>query len=153
MRSVISSYALEGRGDDGHPTGKFYLDLGALYAVGEEVVRTHIGYTGAQNKAYLDEHVPQIFHKLDVNNQGFIVAEKAPVALRMLLGEVEIENGLQLQLSSSIDKRASWRPNPTLSPWAAKPSPDPPSTKITGGYAADYEKHHLNYEREVPAKY
>lgn len=77
MRSVIKNYALEGRGPDG-PTGKFYLDLKALYAVGEEVVRTHIGYTGAKNKAYLDEHLPNIFKHLDINNQGYIIVEKAP---------------------------------------------------------------------------
>jgi hypothetical protein len=26
VKSVIANYALEGRGDDGAPTGKFYLD-------------------------------------------------------------------------------------------------------------------------------
>lgn len=134
MRSVISKYALEGRGDNGAPTGKFYLDLPQFFAVSEEVVRTHLGFTGAKNKAYLDEHCPQIFKHLDVNNQGWLVAEKAPVALRMLLDEVEIQNGLQLQLSSSIESKNTWRPNPVLSPWAEKPSPAPPSTKITDGF-------------------
>lgn len=69
MKSVIKNYALEGKcPTDGSPTGKFYLDLDALYKVGEEVVRTHIGYTGAKNKAYLDEHIPKIFKHLDINN-------------------------------------------------------------------------------------
>lgn len=151
MRSVIKNYALEGRGDDGNPTGKFYLDLKGLYAVGEEVVRTHIGYTGAKNKAYLDEHVPNIFKHFDLNNQGYIIVEKAPQALRLLLGEVEIQNGLQVQLDENINN--SWRPDPTLSPFAAKPAPPAPSTKITGGFAADYNKEHLGYDRELPEKY
>lgn len=67
MRSVILNYALEGRGDDGKPNGKFFLDQNALYKVGEEVVRTHIGYTGSKNKAYLDQYVPNIFKHFDVN--------------------------------------------------------------------------------------
>lgn len=97
MKSVIEKYALEGRSEtDGTPTGKFYLDLPCLYNAGEEVVRTHIGYTGAKNKAYLDEHLPEIFKHMDVNNQGYIIVEKAPQALRLLLGEVEIQNGLQV---------------------------------------------------------
>lgn len=150
MRSVINTYALEGRSDNG-PTGKFYLDLPQLYKVGEEVVRTHIGYTGAKNKNYLDEYLPSIFRHLDVNNQGYIIVEKAPQALRLLLGEVGIQNGLQVQLGE--DMVNSWRPDPTLSPFAATPAPPPPSTKITGGFAADYNKEHLNYDREVPEKY
>jgi len=47
----------------------------------------------------------------------------------------------------------TWRPDPTLSPFAAKPDAPGPSNKITGGYAADYNKFHLNYDREVPEKY
>ena len=38
MRSVIEKYALEGRSAENTPTGKFYLDLPALYKAGEEVV-------------------------------------------------------------------------------------------------------------------
>lgn len=78
MRSVIQNYALEGRGDDGRPNGKFYLTQSEFYNVGAEVVGTHIGYKGAKLTAYLDQHVPTIFKHLDVNNQGYIIAEKAP---------------------------------------------------------------------------
>lgn len=42
MRSVIKTYALEGRGEDDKPTGKFYLRLQDFYKVGEEVVATHL---------------------------------------------------------------------------------------------------------------
>jgi len=45
MRSLIENYALEGRGDDGKPTGTFYMDYKGMYKVGEEVVRSHFGYT------------------------------------------------------------------------------------------------------------
>lgn len=46
----------------------------------------------------------------------------------------------------------SWRPDPKLSPFAAKDSPAAPDT-IKDGFAADYSKEHLGYEREVPEKY
>lgn len=52
-----------------------------------------------------------------------------------------------------MDTTKANRPDPVKSPWSAAPAPPPPSTKITGGFAADYADHHLNYEREVPAKY
>lgn len=52
-----------------------------------------------------------------------------------------------------MDTTKANRPDPVKSPFAAKPAPPPPATKITGGFAADYADHHLNYEREVPAKY
>lgn len=96
MRSVIQVYALEGRGDDGKggPTGKFYLRESDFYKVGSEVVNTHLGYSGAKLTDYLNEHVPRVFHHFDLNNQGYIIVEKAPQALHMLLQEVEIGNGL-----------------------------------------------------------
>ena len=69
----------------------------------------------------------------------------------MLVPHDEIGNGLQVQLDEDVSK--SYRPCPVKSPWAATPTPPPPSTKITGGFAADHADHHLNYEREVPDKY
>jgi hypothetical protein len=33
MRSLIRTYAIEGRSQDGKPTGKFYLDLNGVKAV------------------------------------------------------------------------------------------------------------------------
>lgn len=48
MRSIIKNYALEGRSDDGLPTGKFYLNQAQFYKVGEEIVNTHLGFSGAQ---------------------------------------------------------------------------------------------------------
>lgn len=152
VKSLIENYALEGRGDGGAPTGKFYLDQAQLYKAGEEVVRTHLsGLSPAGRKAYLDEHVPRIFKHMDITNQGYILATQGPQALRLLVGEVEVQNGLQVQLDEDVGK--AWRPNPILSPFAAKPEAPPPPTKITGGFAADYNEHHLNYDREVPDKY
>lgn len=49
----------------------------------------------------------------------------------------------------NIDKQ--WRPNPILSPFAAKPADPLPATKM--GFPADYQKENLGYERVVPDKF
>ncbi len=38
MRSLIRTYAIEGRASDGKPTGKFYLDFNGVKGVAKEVV-------------------------------------------------------------------------------------------------------------------
>lgn len=47
MNSLISKYSLEGN-DKGVPNGHFYLDKAGAKAVGNEVVKTHLGFTGAK---------------------------------------------------------------------------------------------------------
>jgi hypothetical protein len=42
MRSLIRTYAIEGRGSNGKPDGKFYLDFNGVKAVSLEVVQTHL---------------------------------------------------------------------------------------------------------------
>jgi len=84
MRSLIKTYALEGHGDNG-PTGKFYLRESDFYKVGQEVVNTHLGFSGARLTDYLNEHVPRVFHHFDNTNKGYLVVEEAPQALHALL--------------------------------------------------------------------
>ena len=38
MRSLIRTYAIEGRAANGKPTGKFYLDFNGVRGVSKEVV-------------------------------------------------------------------------------------------------------------------
>jgi len=42
MRSLIRTYAIEGRAQNGKPTGKFYRDFNGVKAVSQEVVQTHL---------------------------------------------------------------------------------------------------------------
>lgn len=67
MRSVISKYALEGKGDNG-PTGKFYLTQKEFYEVGSEVVNTHLGYSGSKLTDYLNTNIPLVFEHMDPNH-------------------------------------------------------------------------------------
>ena len=62
-------------------------------------------------------------------------------AAAVLLGFASVSEGINI----------SMRPNPVLSPWAAKADEDPKTTKITDGFSA--HKDYAGYERIVPAMY
>lgn len=44
------------------------------------------------------------------------------------------------------------RPNPILSPWAAKSSSGK-KTKITGGFDTDYQRLNNHYKRQIPSRF
>lgn len=46
MRSIIEKYAIEGKGDDGNPTGHFYLTKTDLEPLIDEVMQNNMGMTG-----------------------------------------------------------------------------------------------------------
>ena len=149
MRSLIQNYALEGRGANG-PTGQFYMDHNAMEGVAEEIVRTHLGYTGAQKADFIKTNLARCWKHFDVLNKGFLVVQEVPQFLKSFLGEVELNNNLQLQLGEEGALASEFRPNPVQSPWAAKPAPPSPATAITGAYPHDASKDVLGYERVVP---
>ena len=93
MRSLIKRYALEGK-TDGAPNGKFYLDYGSAYAVADEVVGSHFGFSGEKKAKYLEGKFDDLWTHYDVINQGWLTVEKGAPFLRQILGEVELSNGL-----------------------------------------------------------
>ena len=100
MHSLITKYGTEARGKDGKPTGEFYVMKSDGYAVAEEVVGTHLKLSGEKRKKYLDEHFNQLWNYYDVNGDGYLEVERVPTLLRSLVGEVETNFGLQMQLKS-----------------------------------------------------
>lgn len=46
--------------------------------------------------------MPDIWKNIDVNNDGVIDVQKGAVMLRMLVGDSEVANGLQLQTNEDI---------------------------------------------------
>ena len=96
MNSIIGAYSVEGN-NEGTPTGQFYLTKAAGNKIAQEVVQTHLGFTGAKRDAYVKENFPDIWSKLDVNNDGFITDQMGTTLTRMMVGDVELNNGLQLQ--------------------------------------------------------
>ena len=95
MNSMIKNWAIEGKGEDGLKTGKYYMDRFATTEVAKEVVGTHMGFTGEKLTSYVDKHMDALWPLYDVNKDGYIEADRAPVVLRRVIGDVEIANGLQ----------------------------------------------------------
>ena len=50
MRSLIRTYAIEGRSKDGKPTGKFFLDFNGVKGVSKEVVQKQTSKKACRKK-------------------------------------------------------------------------------------------------------
>ena len=61
-------------------------------------MRTHLGYTGDKNKAFRDKFLNKAWEKADELSKGFLTVDEMPTVMKAMLGEVELNNGLQLQL-------------------------------------------------------
>ena len=97
MRSIISTYSVEGKGDDGQPNGKFFITKSDMNGLVDEVLSNNMGFKDLdKRKKYADENVPRVWSHFDMFGNGYIKAEEVPQFLRMLLGEVEIANSLQI---------------------------------------------------------
>jgi len=70
------------------------LNYNQARSAADEVVGTHFSFTGNKKASYIEARLPEIWAHLDVNNDGFLPANKGPVLLKMLLGDVESNNGL-----------------------------------------------------------
>jgi len=117
MESLIKKYAVEGN-KNGVPNGEFYITKNGLDNVAKEVIGTHLNMKGDELDAYAKSRVPKLWSHFDVLNEGFLDVAKVPSLLKMLVGEVEVNNALTVQLDSSSD--SMYRPNIVQSPWAEK---------------------------------
>lgn len=96
MNSLIGKYSVETRDDNGDKTGHFYLDLPNAYAVSKEAVGTHLHMKGSSLESFVNSRLPSIWSNIDVNKDGKIDAMKGTNMLRMLIGNVEANEGLQV---------------------------------------------------------
>jgi len=48
---------------------------------------------------FLRDNLPKVWAYHDVLNEGFVDVAKGPVILKSLIGNVELNNGLQLQVA------------------------------------------------------
>jgi len=79
MRSMISKYAAELKDEDTLvPTGKFFLNAASARRASSELIATHLGLKGADNKNYLDTYFPRTWEHFDVNGSGMIEVERMP---------------------------------------------------------------------------
>merc|ERR1712151_30643 len=87
MRSMIKTYALEGKNKDGSPNGNFVMDEATTRAAATEVLGTHKGIKGDAAKKYLDTYFPRTFAHFDVTKGGKIEVIKMPQFMRFLASD------------------------------------------------------------------
>lgn len=83
MRSVITNFAIEGKGDDGEPNGKFFMNRNNFQALSNEVIQQHLGNKHAEQYG---ERIQKVWDHFDVLNKGFLLANEMPQCMKMLLG-------------------------------------------------------------------
>ena len=81
MHSMYNQYATEGQ-KDGKPDGNFWLTRADAKRAAEEVVGTHLHLKGDAAKSYLKTEFERLWTRFDVNEEGKIEIDRAPVFLR-----------------------------------------------------------------------
>ena len=94
MNSLIKTYALEMKDNDGRPSGHFFFDKNSARYVSDEVVHTHFQYDDNQTADYLAEKFDETWNHFDVNKDNLVEVERMPQFLRWLLGN-SLTIGLQ----------------------------------------------------------
>jgi hypothetical protein len=87
MRSMIKTYALEGKNKDGSPNGQFWLDEAGAKAAAGEVLATHKGIKGGDADKYFATYWKKAWGHFDVNLTGKIEVIKAPQLMRFLASD------------------------------------------------------------------
>ena len=87
MRSMVKTYALEGKNKDGSPNGNFMMDEATTRAAASEVLGTHKGLSGDEKKKYLDTYFARTFAHFDVTKGGKIEVIKMPQFMRFLASD------------------------------------------------------------------
>ena len=90
MRSMINTYALEGKNKDGSPNGQFWMDEANTYAAAAEVLETHKGLKGQEKEQYLKTYFPRTWAHFDVNRTGKIEVIKMPQFMRFLSSDQQM---------------------------------------------------------------
>ena len=93
MRSMIETYALEGKNKDGSPNGNFVMDEATARAAASEVLATHKGMNGAALKSYLDTYFAKAWAHFDVNRTGKVEVIKMPQFMRFLASDQSLSLG------------------------------------------------------------
>ena len=90
MRSMLTTYALEGKNKDGSPNGNFVLDEAAARAAAAEVLSTHKGLKGAALQSYLATYFAKAWSHFDVNKTGKVEVIKMPQFMRFLASDQQM---------------------------------------------------------------
>ena len=93
MKSLVSTYAIEGKGADGK-NGHFFMTKDITKAACNEVVESHLGFKGAKKDTFIGERFDKLWAHYDILKDGYIEVERAAPLIRSLIGEVESQIGL-----------------------------------------------------------
>jgi len=87
MRSMIKTYALEGKNKDGSPNGQFFMDEATTRAATGEVLETHKNLKGGAKQDYLKTYFPRTWAHFDVNKTGKVGVEVMPQFMRFIASD------------------------------------------------------------------
>ena len=93
MRSMVKTYALEGKNKDGSPNGNFVMDEAGTRAAAREVLATHKGLTGEALSTYLNTYFAKAWSHFDVNKGGKVEVIKMPQFMRFLASDQTMSLG------------------------------------------------------------
>ena len=102
-----------------------------MNALADEVLTNNLGYSDSAKKAaYANDNLQKVWDHFDMFGKGYIPVQEVPQFCRMLIGEVEVQNSLQVQLSDNINFGSlerpidnvvlQYRPTAYQAPWSAK---------------------------------
>ena len=69
---IIKDFATEGVTDDGKPNGHFFITKNQAKGVAQEVVQTHLKYSGKQLQDFITFNFDDAWLHYDVNDEGTI---------------------------------------------------------------------------------
>ena len=90
MRSMIKTYALEGKNKDGSPNGQFFMDEATTRAATGEVLETHKNLKGGAKQDYLKTYFPRTWAHFDVNKTGKVGVEVMPQFMRFIASDQQM---------------------------------------------------------------
>ena len=93
MRSMVNTYALEGKNKDGSPNGNFVVDEAGARAAAKEVLSTHKNLKGAALQDYLNTYFAKAWSHFDVNKGGKVEVIKMPQFMRFLASDQTMSLG------------------------------------------------------------
>lgn len=112
--------------------------------------------TGKENEDFRLTNLQRAWDHIDLLKKGTVPVEEAHQLFRYMLNNVEVSEGLQVQLKEEGALANQYRPNPIQAPWApGAPDPLAPTSKtmIENGFAPNGAVNHLDYVRTPPDMY
>jgi hypothetical protein len=93
MNSLISEYSIEGKKNK-KPDGHYYIDKHGAEMISIAAIKQNLEMKEGEAQKLVKERFPDLWEHYDVNNDGFMEVERAPMFIRGMVGENEAAAGL-----------------------------------------------------------